>query len=748
MADLLQKDVMQTITACAASYGPSTLSIYSITLWDSLKFEILNVQEEDLGNEALIALRQVAVCLNESHVQGTDASTPLTQYLSPIIKECNEQLQSPQHKQAKPAGQILQSLGMASPAAYHLIGRTVLPPLLTIYQDADSIAQQRALLEVLTQLIQSAIDVFAPRVNNPKPGSPLQPFKDRLIELTSQALMSTAKEELSFRVAALKCLVLLCSVPRYMEENEVGLVVQFLDEIILDEDHSHRDDLKNEAIQGLVDISRKHPTQIMNISFPAFIAKLPDSANEGNDDYLIVLESLARLSVEKALSDTLVRRLLSRLDVVLQTHGPALYPQSILSTLHYVLSLRDLAHDPHLSIYHERIVVNLSQKVALAAMGKTPKTALNELSMLETLGLLCNLVVRALDSYKQTSVALQMHTLFLDEQVFLPVVKEDNRELGQRSLAILCTYLMAGLRRDISIPYIDSDQNLELLLRNLADEAIAETSSSVRLSLLRQVALIINKSLTTQRLHHGTDLFTGLLDESRVSDKTMPIIFWIAKALVLRAASTEQVLTRLLGLLSNPVYGTMAAHGFGLLLAPDEVLNKENFATIRLLTNQKVFGISIPYISQAFRSADVTTKSNYLIALSGILRHISTDILMAEIETLLPLLLQSIDLENQDVKAATIQTLAIISEEIPGAVESHVSSLISRLLKVAADPKANVPVRLPAECTMSSRSLLTCHTESSVQCGSLYACTTRQNQAEQSLASPKCRYKGDDEHPG
>ena len=640
---------------------------------------------------------------------GTDTSSPLAQYLSPITKECNEQLQSPQHKQAKPAGQILQSLGTASTAAYFLIGRTVLPPLLTIYQDADGIAQQRALLEVLTQLIQSAIAVYVPPVSTSSSENPLEPFKDRLIEITSQALMSTAKEEVSFRVVALKCLVLMCSVPKYMQDNEIGMVVQFLDEIILEEDHSHRDDLKSEAIQGLITISRIRPMLIMNISFPTFIARLPDQASENDQEYLVVLEGLARLSVEKALSETLVRRLLSRLDIVLQGASPILYPQSILSTLHYVLGLRNLEHDTDLPTYHEKIIVDLSRKVALAEVGKAPKTALNEPSMLETLGRLCNLVIRALDSHKQKSVGLQIYTLFVEEDVFLPIVDGETPETGKRSLMILSAYLMAGLHRDIPLPYADTDQGLNSLVQKLVNLATQETSPTIRQSLLRQIALIINKSLTTQQLHYATKILwapsAGLLDESRVSDKTLPVAFWIAKALILRSALTEDVLARLLGLLSNPVYGTMVAHGFSLLLAPDEMLSKENFAIVRLLAKQKIFRTCIPYIAKAFRTADTQSKSNYLVALSGILRHVTTNILMAEIETLLPLLLQSVDLEDQDVKAATIQTLTVISEESPVVVEGHVASLVNRLLKAAADAKVNVPVRIYSTSTFANLTL-------------------------------------------
>jgi DNA repair/transcription protein MET18/MMS19 len=56
-----KRDVLSTITACVTEYGPRTVSLYAITLWDALKFEVLNVQEEDLAKEALTALAAIAV---------------------------------------------------------------------------------------------------------------------------------------------------------------------------------------------------------------------------------------------------------------------------------------------------------------------------------------------------------------------------------------------------------------------------------------------------------------------------------------------------------------------------------------------------------------------------------------------------------------------------------------------------------------------------------------------------------------
>lgn len=451
LSDGPQKDVLQTITACALSYGITTVSTYSITLWDSLKFEILNVQEEDLAEEALISLQAIAIRLGRG-LDSTDPKTPLARYLRPITKECNEQLQEPQHKQAKPVGQILSALGIASPVAFFLIVKAVMPSLMTLYQDADSIAKQRALLEVLVQIFDSAIAVYGtPSIPAPitKVENPLEPFKDRLFELNSQALMSSAADEVSFRVVAMKALLRLCLLRKYLQDNEIGMAVQYLDEIVLLEDPSGKDDLKKEAIQALVELSKIKPNLIMDITFPAFMAKLPDSSPSDDLGYLITLEGLAKLSVEKYVADTLIRRLLNRLDIVLQNEGSSAYPQAILSTLQYVISQRDLDQDPNLSSYHEKIVVGLTHRVVLASIGKLPTTALNEEPTLEILGLLATIIVRALDEHKQKSVALQIYSLFVDESDFVPIPFRGSVPKLQMSTMILSTSLMAGLRHSV-----------------------------------------------------------------------------------------------------------------------------------------------------------------------------------------------------------------------------------------------------------------------------------------------------------
>ena len=220
---------------------------------------------------------------------------------------------------------------------------------------------------------------------------------------------------------------------------------------------------------------------------------------------------------------------------------------------------------------------------------------------------------------------------------------------------------------------------------------------TIRHYILKQIALLVNRSSEPQgpadafRVMRDPFKAAQINEPSGFMDAT-PLVFWIAKALLLRLARTEEVLDHVLSLLSNQKYGHASARGFAVLLAPDEILSKENGATIRLLARQKVFNICVPRLARDFRAADATVKPNYLVALSGILRDLPTDVMMLEIDTLLPLLLQSLDLPDQEVKAATLESLITISQQSLTVVEGHAQSLADRLLHCAGDPKKNIPV--------------------------------------------------------
>ncbi|KAJ5660414.1 hypothetical protein N7507_006865 [Penicillium longicatenatum] len=721
----VKKDALNALIACIHSYDPDTVSRYSITIWEVLKFEILNAQEEFLSESSLEALSGIAQRLSEGVTEVT-SNMPLAQYLRPITQECNEQLQEPQQKQAKPAQQILSSLSSSSVAAFTLIVQTVVAPILTIYQEADGIVKQRALLETLAVLFQSATQVFGQwttRGGEVAQVNPLVEFKDQFSDVLGQALMGSAKDEVSFRVTALKGFLRLSTLRDFFQDNETGLFVQYLDEILLTEESVGRDDLKKEAIAALAEISKHKPRLIMDITFPAFVATLPDEDDSTNSAYLSTLDTLAQISVERDIFETLFRRLFSKLSILLQKEKPgfAAYPRAILVTLLYVMQQRQMDADPNVDLYFDKIVVGLCQSVAESASGQGKNHLLNDPTILDTLGRLCNLLVRAVSVQKQEQAARNVYSLF-STAGFVPVPFSENASADQERTIIISTYILAGLSKDCANLIPNTSPDMSGLLSDLVKRSVSDNAEpATHIAFLHHLALLVNKFLSKQDLKIAENLFDSLVspEGQTFTPATIRTIFWLSKALVLRLApSTTHILTSLMGLLSSPDQQTShsTARGFSILLGDDDVLSATNGATIRLLSKQRVFTTVIPLISSRIRDVNIagnddsttTTspdhiKPAHLTALAGILSTISTALVMPELPTLLPLLLQSLDLQTSDsvaVRAATLDTLAVIIRD-NGVTTidkcGHVHSLVQRLLKTTvARPGSGVvnPPRL------------------------------------------------------
>ncbi|PGH26805.1 hypothetical protein AJ80_01571 [Polytolypa hystricis UAMH7299] len=747
----VKKDALSAITACITAYDPVVVSRYSISIWDSLKFEILNAQEEVLAQDSLCVLQAVTKRLSDLAPPNLQQST-LSQFLKPITNECNEQFREPQQKQAKPAQQILRSLSAASAASLTLITQTVVAPLLTVYQDADGIAKQRALLETLVSLLDSAIDVFG-TWKNPNldviTDNPFTLFQDKLVEIFSQSLMGTARGEVSFRAAALNGLLRLSMLRNILQDNEIGLVVQYLDEILLTETTTDRAELRKEAVRALAEISKCKPRLIIDISFPAFMATLPDSEPESEETYMNTLDCLAQISVEQDVFQTLVRRLLSKLDIILQPGAlskPA-YPRAILLTILYSLTQKGLENDPHLDFYFDKIIIKLCRSVAMAAMEETPAIGLTDSSLLDTLGRLCNLIFRSLSREKQDEACKNVYGLFSTEEGFIPVPFSDKTTARQRQTMILSTYILAGLPKDSQLPYADPD--MSALLHEIVRLAISEENPITQFALVRHAALLVNKFLPASGMPLAFDELSSLIPAhppstpgevaitTELSPATIRTIFWLSKALILRMSpKTTEILTTLLSLLSSrdPVTSSTSARGFALLLSADDILSSTNGANIRLLYKQRVFTTVLPLISTHVRSLNSSNnntssseptpttppsvllhiKQSYLTALSGILSTIPQSLVMPELRTLLPLLLQSLDLQPsssssdtdtsdaQIIKAATLETLAVIIRD-NGARGLHeigyIENIASWLIKTSTSTTQKPSNSLPSSTT-------------------------------------------------
>lgn len=116
------------------------------------------------------------------------------------------------------------------------------------------------------------------------------------------------------------------------------------------------------VLSAMADLAKAKPQLILDIAFPAFLAELPDSeVSEKRDasirqrkSYKAVLAALAQFSSERAIFEVLLRRLFSKLEVVLSSN----LVQFVAYSSHYILNqLSSRYHCNHLPCHPEQITV-------------------------------------------------------------------------------------------------------------------------------------------------------------------------------------------------------------------------------------------------------------------------------------------------------------------------------------------------------------------------------------------------------
>jgi DNA repair/transcription protein MET18/MMS19 len=94
--------------------------------------------------------------------------------------------------------------------------------------------------------------------------------------------------------------------------------------------------------------------------------------------------------------------------------------------------------------------------------------------------------------------------------------------------------------------------------------------------------------------------------------------------------------------------------------------------------------MSVPAMMNGFRKAELETKRNYLVALSGILQWLPYSAFESEVSTIAPLLLQTLDIQGEhDIKMGAIDKINTILRESPSLIEEHAGSVITRLLSLS-----------------------------------------------------------------
>jgi DNA repair/transcription protein MET18/MMS19 len=293
-----------------------------------------------------------------------------------------------------------------------------------------------------------------------------------------------------------------------------------------------------------------------------------------------------------------------------------------------VLHLKPQSTLEDTKVYYNRLIPPLLTKTIVPLVaGGGASAVLADDGVLDVTSRLVRVITRDLDTQHQTMIVSNVFELFVNHSNasniitekadtvannFRPFHKDADTQVAGSTM--IFASVLAAVPKDIPLPV----NSLLDFLRQTIELAQAPKSPAHRLALLRILGLLVNKwikeptdstqvkELTESLLSSITSSSSPLSEETR--SETLRIVFWFAKALLLRADKFGMDFTlSLVDLLGHPTFGAMAARGFAVLLGEDELLNKDNHAVVRMLYKQRTFATCVPKLVEGFKDADSST---------------------------------------------------------------------------------------------------------------------------------------------
>ncbi|NWV75857.1 MMS19 protein, partial [Dasyornis broadbenti] len=717
-------DSLQTLTACCAIYGQKELQEFLPSLWSSLRREVFQTASEKIETECLAALHALSACLSRS-VLSSDSEDLLDSFLSSILQDCRHHLCEPDMKLVWPSAKLLQAAAGASLRTHHRITCSVLPLLLEQYTKHTQSSQRRTILEMLLGFLELQQN-----------WGHVEEDESTLLSLQAPvcSVVFSALTDLSvqLQLVGIKALTVLGSLQGFLSSSDLELVVDHLIRLALHEEDSQSSEAAMEAAGSLAPTYPKVFSERMVPRLEEELQSGPPlrcvSSSEQEESYhnhrslqQRCLQALAAVSTHTSIMRETVPVLLQHLQKV-QKGTEARNTKDIISvcqSLHRV-ALQCQQDAEGCWYFHQTVVPCLLAMAVQAAMQESTHTLPGKALLEEEVLAAMIPVISAATTHLSPELAAQSVShvvpLFLDGEVsflpqnsfpcsFQPFGDGECLEAQRRLVALLMAFV-CSLPRNVAIP------QQEWLLQELLALSCSCNCPFTATTAAKCFAGLVNKHPAGQQLDEILQLAVNRMEPGLAEGprrmQALTLLLWVTKALVLRYHPLSSCLTdRLLGLLGDMELGPAAADGFSLLMAESpDVLHKGCHADVRIMFRQRFFTDNVPKLVQGFHGAGPDMKANYLKGLSHVLNHLPKPVLVAELPTLLSLLLEALSCSDHVVQLSTLSCLHPLLLEAPQIMSLHVDTLVTKFLNLTSSP--TMAVRIAAlRCAHALTSLPT-----------------------------------------
>ncbi|WVW86641.1 hypothetical protein I302_108694 [Kwoniella bestiolae CBS 10118] len=710
------KDLQLSIAACLPVYGADAVRERGAELWEGIKTEILYSSDTSIEAAALSALESLIRTL---YPTSTDAPSGLAQ---DIIKECLEILNEPDKTQAVAATKILAAIFRASPSAGKFALSQALPQLFRQFNSPSVPSHRSPILSTISSLLVAVQSVYTSPTSQRKQAEEkaLDPYHGGILDVLREGLRTEG-----LKSPAIKGCTACVQIPGFWEREDVENVVRGLDDVLVNDEDP---EIRPEVIESLTTISTHHPTTIESLTLPLLFHNLPDSAPSASDHiarekYRSILSSLRELCVAPALFQTLVIRITTKLDLLSsstpQSNGGdeemgefdtrecnIAYSWDLLNTLQNVVDKKIKEKHNDLIRYFDQIVPRLFTLVVSAST-----TKLGDASPLfrdrRLVGIIAKLVeslVWELNVEKQSAWFSAIYQAF-EKGDWTGVVHDKSVVLSgsplrtgassaEQDLIALYAGTVQGLKGDATLPFGSSAEFLSSKIHWTIN--VARDGWQVKW-ILELICAFVNKRENVLKDSLETILESiwsvEIQDTSKDLDnrrRGLSVYLYIIKALsLLRSPLAYSALERVIDILSlsnlDPEFVRFAASGFGILSQ-----GKGNgHLTAKLLFAQKLWNFVLPKLIEGDKEATGTGRLVYLVAFASLLPLVPASLCLADLNTILPLILRSLSLPDPHQRVNAITTLTSIletasdSREVDKAIHAHAEVMVDSLLKSA-----------------------------------------------------------------
>ncbi|EPY51539.1 TFIIH regulator [Schizosaccharomyces cryophilus OY26] len=701
-------DALNIFVQVCQNWHPTSYLWSCTEYWESIKQEILESTDTTLQNTALSALN----LLTKNLYKENGLSSNFTNFVGVLLTQSFEYFSKDYTvKVASSIGAVFAAIASVSLESFNYCCEKYLPYILELPIESESLEKRHGMLVFLNYVFKCDALLYGKWRSQNSVDCPnsLLPHKNKWLSFMSGSLMGVAKDEVSLRTSAVDVLYTLSTVKGYLDMNELTMIVQFLVELAFDLD----DPLRKSATDKLKDIGLYKPDIILLVVFPHAFSLFPEISSKISSaedaTFKQSLHILITLSEEKSLFKTLVIRLVEALkDQLNVAKHDSQYASIVLQTLCLAFRNRNIEKREDVPSYLDHLVPWL-----YTTSFKYAPISVFSIKDLTSVSQIINEIVRVCPLKNQISFSEELYKLYFTSEESSLI--QDDVQVRQLSatfclakpmsdqkyagLVLLLQGGMNGLQR--SVPVVKDLH--ETLLNSCIEMVEQATIPAVMLSALRLLSSLLNKCSKDEDINTylQTPAITSLYGKAQSKDKgqshaALQILSWLAKALVSRKLQSASNIVNYLLECLHLEDAASVVNAFAVIIKDDPILNKTNYYVERILYKQKFYAELMPKLLEAIPKVTSKEKPFYLMVLSIVIGNVPKDIVIPDMPTVLPLLLQCLVLADSGVQYSALNVIMTAIKEIPSLISDYMNSLIPPLLAIPKDLNNPAAVRLLA----------------------------------------------------